>query len=580
MPRGQGRGRTRSTGGRRSDAGGGRAGRGDAASGGLSAGRELVVVARREVGLRVTRAGVASTAGADVDPLVSLLRSQGASLERLFGPSEERLRSGAGAPIAATGVPAPDLSVYYRVEAPDERLDELTERLREQEAVEAAYVKPPVALPELNDMAPSADEPPVETPDFSDRQGYLGPAPGGIDALYAWTMNGGSGSGVRIVDIEGAWRFTHEDLLQNQGGVVGGVQANDLRWRNHGTAVVGAFGADRTPFGVTGICPEANARAISVFGGLGSAAAIRQAADMLNPGDIILIELHRPGPRFDFQNRPDQRGFVAIEWWPDDYEAIAYAVSRGVIVVQAAGNGAEDLDDPIYDVNPGPPFGPFPAWWQNPYRRSTLDSGAIVVGAGAPPPGTHGRDHGPDGSRLGFSNWGALVDAQGWGREVTTAGYGDLQGGASEDAWYTDLFSGTSSASPIVVGALGCLQGILRANGGQPLSPAQARQLLRDTGSPQQDAPDRPRTQRIGNRPDLRQLVARALPEDDPARVAELEALLADKERRVAALVNILGYLTGDVARALRNALGLRRLRELKEQVRNIANEIERNRPG
>ena len=140
-----------------------------------------------------------------------------------------------------------------------------------------------------------------------------------------------------------------------------------------------------------------------------------------------------------------------------------------------------------------------------------LDSGAIVVGAGAPPPGTHDRDHGPDRSRLGFSNWGSAVDAQGWGREVTTIGYGDLQGGTDEDLWYTDEFSGTSSASPIVVGALGCVQGILRHQSRPPLTPIRARNLLRATGSPQQDAPGRPGSQRIGNRPDLRQFVGNAL---------------------------------------------------------------------
>ena len=95
----------------------------------------------------------------------------------------------------------------------------------------------------------------------------------------------------------------------------------------------------------------------------------------------------------------------------------------------------------------------------------TAIPGAIVVGAGAPPPGTHGRDHGPDRSRLDFSNWGALIDAQGWGREVTTCGYGDLQGGTNEDLWYTDTFSGTSSASPIVTGAIACVQGMAKAQG-------------------------------------------------------------------------------------------------------------------
>jgi hypothetical protein len=94
---------------------------------------------------------------------------------------------------------------------------------------------------------------------------------------------------------------------------------------------------------------------------------------------------------------------------------------------------------------------------------------------------------------------------------VTTAGYGDLQGGGNEDLWYTDQFSGTSSASPIVVGTLGCIQGVLRAAGRIPLTPARARELLRSSGSPQQDAAGRPRTERIGNRPNLRQLIPLAL---------------------------------------------------------------------
>jgi hypothetical protein len=221
----------------------------------------------------------------------------------------------------------------------------------------------------------------------------------------------------------------------------------------------------------------------------------------------LLIELHRPGPRFNFANRADQLGFIPIEWWPDDFDAIRYAITRGVVVVEAAGNGAENLDDALYNTRPAG----FPTTWTNPFNRANRDSGAVVVGAGAPPPGTHGANWGPDRSRLDFSNHGAMLDAQGWGREVTTCGYGDLQAGVSEDTWYTQRFSGTSSASPIVVGALGSVQGRLRAAGRVPLSPARARALLRATGSPQQDAPTRPATQRIGNRPNLRQLFAQAL---------------------------------------------------------------------
>ena len=98
---------------------------------------------------------------------------------------------------------------------------------------------------------------------------------------------------------------------------------------------------------------------------MSSSAAIRTAADVLNPGDIILIELHRPGPRFNYTSRADQRGYIPIEWWPDNYDAIRYAVGRGVIVVEAAGNGGENMDDAIY----GAPSQGFPAAWANPFAR-------------------------------------------------------------------------------------------------------------------------------------------------------------------------------------------------------------------
>jgi hypothetical protein len=483
--------------------------------------RELIVIAEPAAGLRATREGVASATGRNVSSIAETLSASGARMRPLFGPGAERTRS-ATADTALTG--QPDLSLYYRVDAADEDLDDLAAELRGHDAVRAAYVKPPaepavlvkspaeterervaprVSRPPsagINDMLPlPADAPPV-TPDFTGRQIYLGPAPTGIDAQFAWTLAGGAGAGVNIIDVEGEWRFTHEDLLQLQGGVVGGTPPGDIGWRNHGTAVMGEFSGDRNTIGITGICPDANVRGVSIFGGLGSAGAIRRAADLLNAGDIILIELHRPGPR---ATGVGQVGFIAMEWWPDDFDAIKYATNKGIVVVEAAGNGAEDLDAAVYDT----PAAGFPANWSNPFRRGNRDSGAILVGAGAPPPGTHNRDWGPDRSRLDFSNYGSAVDVQGWGREVTTTGYGDLQPGVTEDTWYTDQFSGTSSASPIVVGALGCVQGNLRAGGGQPLNPAAARNLLRTTGSVQQDAPGRPVAQRIGNRPDLRQVL-------------------------------------------------------------------------
>ena len=86
------------------------------------------------------------------------------------------------------------------------------------------------------------------------------------------------------------------------------------------------------------------------------------------------------------------------------------------------------------------------------------------------------------------------MDAQGWGREVTTHRLRRPPGRRERGLWYTDTFSGTSSASPIVVGAAGLRCRARCAAAGQPpLTPWKARQLLRATGSPQQDEPGRPR---------------------------------------------------------------------------------------
>ena len=476
--------------------------------------KQLIVVARRKLtpvrgSRRAAPPGAEAVITALPNAISAVLQSYGASMTPLFpvgNPRAGARRRGAAPTAAPAAAP-----VYHRVAADEGKLEEIAETLRAVPGVEAAYVKP-APEPAINRMTPRAAPPgaPRPTPDFTPRQNYLNAAPVGVDARFAWGHAGGRGAGVTIVDVEGEWQLTHEDLLANNDGLLGGIMPDDQGWRNHGTAVVGVCVGTRNTLGVTGICPDAHVGMVSIFDGeeRTSSTAIREAADKLNPGDILLIEIHYPGPRSNFEERDDQFGYIAVEWWPDDFDAIQYAIRRGVIVVEAAGNGAQDLDDAVYDT----PRRGFPPDWTNPFKRANRDSGAILVGAGAPPPETHGRDlHGPDRSRLDFSNYGSAVDVQGWGSEVTTCGYGDLQGGG-EDRWYTDEFSGTSSASPIVVGTLACLQGICRANDAALLTAATARSLLRATGSPQQDAPGRPATQRIGNRPDLKALIAQAVP--------------------------------------------------------------------
>ena len=261
-----------------------------------------------------------------------------------------------------------DVACYFAVPDPGDA-DGLADRLREHDLVEFAYVKPPIALP----GAAAA-----QTHDLRPNQGYLDDPPRGIGAAAAWKRTGGRGDGVRLIDVEGSWRLTHEDLPR--GGLAGGRPTDDVERRNHGTNVLGMLAAVHDGRGISGICPDAAIRTVSYQpeGRWGSARAIKHAADLLRPGDIMLLEMMRPGPRTP-PGAKDALGYLPVDYWPDDLTAIQYATSLGVIVVEAAGNGAEHLDDEIY-AGAGPGFRPHRP---NPFLREGLDSGAVVVGAGA-----------------------------------------------------------------------------------------------------------------------------------------------------------------------------------------------------
>jgi hypothetical protein len=449
------------------------------------------------------------------------------------------------------------LAKFHRIHAAPEKFEEIVAELNAHDDVDAAYIKPAGTPPVVQVPISSSTPATTQTKDFTYRQNYLNPGPVGVDALTAHTRPGGKGDGVNIIDCEWGWQLTHEDLQVNVGSLVYGSNlkwdpdANDplatkYRWKdfqeyldwvrgliNHGTGVVGVIKGDLNPYGITGIAPNAIVRAASFgHGETDYAACVFEATKKLNAGDILLLEIHQPGPKpIPKDNNNTQYGYIPFEWWPDQLKAVQEAVKKGIIVVEAAGNGAQDLDDPIYDKSPDPSLklGTFPPAWKNPLNPHNKDakgnslSGAILVGAGCPPPETHenndkldafGQKLGPDRSRCSFSNYGARVDCQAQGWQVTSTGYGDLKKDQGADKLYTDRFSGTSSASPIIVGVLASIQGMLKRAKRGLLTPDQAVKLLRENGWPQQDGALEdngstlfPKTQRIGNRPDLKQLI-------------------------------------------------------------------------
>jgi subtilisin family serine protease len=135
----------------------------------------------------------------------------------------------------------------------------------------------------------------------------------------------------------------------------------------------------------------------------------RSAAAGLNPGDVLLLEAQTTFNGF---------AMAPVEVEPAVFTAIRAASDAGIIGVEAAGNGAIDLDN-YRDLSGNAILNRGSSHFQ--------DSGAIMVGAvSASAP--HGR--------LSFSNDGSRIDCYGWGESIDTTSIG-----------------GTSGASPIVAGS-------------------------------------------------------------------------------------------------------------------------------
>src|SRR4051812_21296017 len=147
--------------------------------------RELIVVIKPEAGLRAAAPSLTSTSGADITSLEKVLKVAKARLVPVFGNEDRVARTLSAAPVKAkeslVATKTPELDRFYRVAAPDDKLEEIAAKLLNTSLVAAAYVKPqvePATLPTEALKPALAAPPPSLTPDFTSMQGYLGPAPG------------------------------------------------------------------------------------------------------------------------------------------------------------------------------------------------------------------------------------------------------------------------------------------------------------------------------------------------------------------------------------------------------------------
>lgn len=422
---------------------------------------------------------------ADVAKANGLLANAGASLHRLLARSEDAIDLERPPLERQEGEELADLNLYFmvRLRAPDAKASAaLIDALNELASVEIAYAEPLPAAPLAVDLAPTT------TINIVPNQFYTLPSNlGGIDSDWAGRFAGGRGAGIRIIDVEAGWTTTHEDLPN-----LFSFDGWNFADYDHGVAVLGVLGAGRNSYGATGIVTDAALGASSVVYPVwhsphSIAAAIDNAALRLSRGDVLMIEQHVPF-NIPFGNvcvcNCPQFGFLPAEIIQATFDVIRNATARGIVVVEAAGNGAMNLDDPYY---------------LNLFNRNFRDSRAIVVGAG---------DAAGNLTSCAFSNFGTRVDVQSLGGGVATLGFGTpglRANGNDFNQFYTTSFSGTSSATPLVAGAVAAVNGNRLADGVGLLDSFFMRQWLRSTGVPQ----PAPVTRAIGPRIDLRAAMPR-----------------------------------------------------------------------
>lgn len=358
---------------------------------------------------------------------------------------------------------APELGGYVRAATPSSSAaDALVATLITRDDVLAAY-RAAVAAP------------PPATPCFATHQKYFGAAPDGLGIQAARTWPGATGANVTVIDVEYSWNISHEDLSaarKPDALLIQGIPVDPFSDNNHGTAVLGILAGDPNAIGVNGIVPDATIRLANAnqqIIGYQAAAAVASAAAALQAGDVIVLEQQNSGPGGEL---------VPAEWVPEMYDAIAAATAAGINVVEAAGNGGVDLDDPTYGTT-------FPS--------GKADSGAIVVGAGAACGAL------PERSRLYFSDFGQRVDVQAEGECVASSGYGTLYSDGP-NATYTDGFNGTSSATALIGGMTAALSSAWQQARGTAATPATIRGLLIASGVAQDSSVS---AGHIGPRPNL-----------------------------------------------------------------------------
>jgi subtilisin family serine protease len=270
----------------------------------------------------------------------------------------------------------------------------------------------------------------------------------------AWDL-GANGAGVVIADIDHGFRITHEDLVPGlelkHNSFDESSNVSQGGGTDHGTAVLGLAGAADNDLGIIGFAYAASLWAIQANFGGGAAAPGNPWANAID----WVRETDNRGRRKVIMLENQTCALGNYEMVPSVNRAIRDAIDDDIVVCVAAGNGCRDVA--VDDLcNPIPP------------------TGSILVGAT--------RYDARENIRAYFSNFGRRVIVSAPGEPSL-----DLTCSSSGDHEYTDVFGGTSGATPKVAGTVALM---LQKN--PTLSHNDVKEILYSTGRCVATEPDKP----------------------------------------------------------------------------------------
>ncbi|MDD2065716.1 S8 family serine peptidase [Pseudomonas sp. 25571] len=329
----------------------------------------------------------------------------------------------------------------------------------------------------------NANEQAQPTPDFEALQRYLNEPDSsakGLNIRNAWQA-GVQGRGVRVHFSDGGLYANHEDLRGNPRLKV--IPPTVDSEPDHGTASVGVLLAHDNGLGMTGICHAAELFLYDnrAYDARGYSQTLKKLLAYARAGDIVGVNRQTANVNVLGTFLPSLHDRT---WW----DVTRSLTERGVVVLNAACNGTSVSD---HNARTTQGYGVDLEQWR--YFDDHGEADAILVGA----------CHSWDGKPHQYSNYNYRYRMlNGWGDSVATLGYEALQDKNGHDRDYTSTYGGTSSATPMVTGALALIQSYAIEQHHLYLNADQMHLLVMQSGYKDATLPDASRLP-MGARPNV-----------------------------------------------------------------------------